>query len=167
MPEPHLPPVEPAFSFDRFQILPRQRLLLEEGKPVRLGSRAFDILLALLERAGERIGKNELLARIWPDTHVVEGNLKVQMVALRQVLSDGQDGRRFIDTSPGQGYCFVAPVTVTKETEQPAPPVVDAQHHNLPEQLTPLIGRDGVVAKLIAQFNKVPSAHDRRIGWDR
>ena len=154
MPEPHLPPVGPAFSFDRFQILPRQRLLLEAGKPVRLGSRAFDILLALVERAGERIGKNELLARIWPDTHVVEGNLKVQMVALRRVLRDGQQGRRFIDTSPGQGYCFVAPVTVRKETEQPAPPVVDAQHHNLPEQLTPLIGRDGVVAKLIAQLTR-------------
>ena len=146
--------VEPAFSFDRFQILPRQRLLLEEGKPVRLGSRAFDILLTLVERAGERIGKNELLARIWPDTHVVEGNLKVQMVALRRVLRDGQDGRRFIDTSPGQGYCFVAPVTVTKETEQPAPPVVDAQHHNLPEQLTPLIGRDVVVAKLVEQLRR-------------
>ena len=95
--------VEPAFSFDRFQILPRQRLLLEEGKPVRLGSCAFDILLTLVERAGERIGKNELLARIWPDTHVVEGNLKVQMVALRRVLRDGQDGRRFIDTSPWAG----------------------------------------------------------------
>ena len=167
MPEPHLPPVEPAFSFDRFQILPRQRLLLEAGKPVRLGSRAFDILLALVERAGERIGKNELLARIWPDTHVVEGNLKVQMVALRRVLRDGQHGRQFIDTSPGQGYCFVAPVTVRKEAEQPAPPVVDAQHHNLPEQLTPLIGRDGVVAKLIEQLRRRRLLDDRRIGWDR
>jgi predicted ATPase/DNA-binding winged helix-turn-helix (wHTH) protein len=152
--EPRSSSVESALSFERFQILPRRRLLLEAGKPVRLGSRAFDILLALAERPGERIGKNELLARIWPNTHVVEGNLKVQMVALRRVLRDGQHGRRFIDTSPGQGYCFVAPVSVTEEREQPASPVAHAQHHNLPEQLTPLVGRDVVVAKLAEQLTR-------------
>ncbi|MBV8456911.1 MAG: helix-turn-helix transcriptional regulator, partial [Acetobacteraceae bacterium] len=154
MTEPRSSSVEPALSFDRFQILPRQRLLLEEGRPVRLGSRAFDILLALAERPGERIGKNELLALIWPDTHVVEGNLKVQMVALRRVLRDGQDGRRFIDTSPGQGYCFVAPVSVTEGRGESAAPVADMQRHNLPEQLTPLIGRDVVVAKLVEQLKR-------------
>jgi DNA-binding winged helix-turn-helix (wHTH) protein len=109
--EPHPHSVEAALSFERFQILPRRRLLLEAGKPVRLGSRAFDVLLALLERP-------------WPDIHVAEGNLKVQMAAVRRVLRDGQDGRRFIDTSPGQGYCFVAPVSVSRRRRN--------RHHRSP-----------------------------------
>jgi predicted ATPase/DNA-binding winged helix-turn-helix (wHTH) protein len=149
--EPHAPSVEPALSFDRFQILTRRRLLVEAGKPVRIGSRAFDILVALVERPGERIGKAELLARVWPDTHVVDGNLKFQVAALRRVLRDGRDGRRFIDTSQGQGYCFVAPVSVSEEGDQLPAPVGVARRHNLPEQLTPLIGRDDVVAKLAEQ----------------
>jgi DNA-binding winged helix-turn-helix (wHTH) protein len=143
--------IEPALSFDRFQILPRQRLLLDAGRPVRIGGRAFDILLALVEKPGERIGKAELLARVWPDTHVVEGNLKFQVAALRRVLRDGQDGRRFIETSQGHGYCFVAPVAVTEERKLPVPAGL-ARHHNLPEQLTPLIGRDGVFTKLTEQL---------------
>jgi predicted ATPase/DNA-binding winged helix-turn-helix (wHTH) protein len=143
--------VEPALSFDRFQVLPRQRLLLEAGRVVRVGSRAFNILLTLVQKPGELIGKTELLARIWPDTHVVDGNLKFQVAALRRVLHDGQDGRRFIKTVQGQGYCFVAPVSATEEKGRP-PSVGPARHHNLSEQLTPLIGRDGVVAKLTEQL---------------
>lgn len=147
--------VERAFSFDRFELLPRQRLLLEAGKPVRIGSRAFDILLILLERFGERISKAELLARVWPGTHVVEGNLKCQVAALRRVLRDGQDGGRFIDTSQGQGYSFVAPVAVTDESRRLALPVSATAHlHNLPQQLTSLVGRTEVIGRLAGQLEK-------------
>ena len=152
MAERHPAAVEPALAFDRFRVLPRRRLLLEGDRPVRMGSRAFDILLALLERPGERIGKAELLAGAWPGTHVVEGNLKFQVAALRRVLRDGQDGRRFIEANKGQGYCFVAPVAVTEESGRSAPPVEVARHHNLPEQLTPLVGRGDVVTKLADQL---------------
>ena len=150
MAENHAPTVEPTLSFDRFQILPCQRLLLEAGRPLRVGSRAFDILLTLLERPGERIGKAELLSRVWPDTHVVEGNLKFQVAALRRVLRDGQDGRRFIETSQGQGYRFVAPMAVAAGREQRALPV--ERRHNLPGPLTSLVGRGEVVAKLVASL---------------
>jgi predicted ATPase/DNA-binding winged helix-turn-helix (wHTH) protein len=143
---------EPVLSFDRFRVLPRQRLLLEEGKPVRIGSRALDILLALLERPGARVSKAEMLARAWPGLHVVEGNLKFQVAALRRALRDGQDGRRFIQASKGQGYCFVAPVIVAEESVRAAPPAEGARHHNLPEQLTTLAGRDDVIAKLADQL---------------
>lgn len=152
MAELHPPAGEPALAFDEFQILPRQRLLLEAGRPVRIGSRAFDILLALAESAGTRIGKSELLARAWPGIHVAEGNLKFQIAALRRVLRDGEDGRRFIEANKGQGYCFVAPVTVTAARERLPPPVEAARHHNLPERLTPLIGRDAVITKLADQL---------------
>jgi DNA-binding winged helix-turn-helix (wHTH) protein len=100
----------PAVSFGLFRILPSQRLLLEGDRPLRLGSRALDILVALVDRAGELVSKGELMARVWPDTFVEEGNLKVQVAALRRTLRDGEDGNRYISTVTGRGYWFVAPV---------------------------------------------------------
>jgi DNA-binding winged helix-turn-helix (wHTH) protein len=95
-------------SFGPYRLLVARRLLLEGDKPVRLGSRAFDILTALIERAGEVVGKEELIARAWPATYVEEANLKIQVSALRRVLGDGQGGHRYIVTVPGRGYNFVA-----------------------------------------------------------
>jgi DNA-binding winged helix-turn-helix (wHTH) protein len=105
--------VERAISFDRFRLLPGQRLLLEADRPLRLGSRAFDILIALVERHGEVVSKAELMARVWPNTFVEDGNLKVHVAALRKALRDGQDGNRYLTNIPGRGYCFVAPVTLS------------------------------------------------------
>ena len=65
-----------AISFGRFRVLPQQRLLLEGDKQVHLGSRALEILNALVERPGEVVGKDELTARVWPGTIVEESNLK-------------------------------------------------------------------------------------------
>ncbi|MGA2127560.1 MAG: winged helix-turn-helix domain-containing protein, partial [Xanthobacteraceae bacterium] len=70
-----------AISFGPFRLLTGQRLLLEGDEPVRLGSRALDILTALVERAGEVVGKEELIARAWPQTFVEESNLKIQVSA--------------------------------------------------------------------------------------
>src|SRR5271157_651908 len=99
-----------AIWFGAFRLVAGQRLLLEGDKPVRLGSRAFDILAALVERAGEVVGKEELIARAWPQTLVEESNLKIQVSALRRALGDGQNGHRYIVTVPGQGYNFVASI---------------------------------------------------------
>ena len=103
---------ELAFTFGRFRLLPAQRLLLEDEQPVRLGSRALEILLALVERPGELIGKRELMARVWPNLVVVEANLTVHIAALRRALGDGRTGKRYVINIPGRGYCFVAPVIV-------------------------------------------------------
>jgi len=97
-------------SFGPFRLLPTQFLLLEGNKPVPLGSRALEILIALLERRGELVSKQELMARVWPNIFVEPANLTVHMSALRRALRDGQDGRRFIVNIPGRGYCFVASV---------------------------------------------------------
>src|SRR5712672_329671 len=104
-----------TISFGPFRLLPAQRLLLEGDQPVRLGSRAFDILATLLERPGEAIGKDELVSRTWPKTFVEDATLKIQVSALRRALGDG--GRRYIATMPGRGYNFVAPVRFEKPTE--------------------------------------------------
>jgi DNA-binding winged helix-turn-helix (wHTH) protein len=100
-------------SFGPFCLLPTQFLLLEGDKPVLLGSRALEILIVLLERRGELVGKQELMARVWPNIFVEPANLTVHVSALRRSLRDGQQGNRFIINIPGRGYCFVAPVNVS------------------------------------------------------
>jgi DNA-binding winged helix-turn-helix (wHTH) protein len=85
-------------------VLLRRRWLLADGVPVELGTRAFDLLLVLLEADGAFVAKNELLNRVWPDTIVSEENLKVQISALRKAL--GED-RNLIRTESGRGYRFI------------------------------------------------------------
>ena len=102
---------EETFAFGSFSLIPAQRVLFEDGKPLRLGSRALDILVALVERSGETISKQELIARTWPETIVEEAALRVHVAAVRKVLGDGRPGRRYIANNPGRGYTFIAPVT--------------------------------------------------------
>src|SRR3954464_11014547 len=142
-----------AISFGPFRLLAAQRLLLEGDQPVRLGSRAFDILATLVERPGEVIGKDELKTRIWPKTFVEDSNLKIQVSALRRALGDGKDGRRYIATIPGRGYNFVAPVRFEKLSQAPLPATTAlAAAHNLPLAATRVIGRADVVATLVSRL---------------
>src|SRR6266446_933864 len=135
-----------AISFGPFRLLAGQRLVLEGDKPLRLGSRAFDILTALVERAGEVVGKDELVARVWPQTFVEESNLKFQVNALRRALGDGHAGSRFIVTVPGRGYNFVAPVSHDAAVPTPLrPTMATAGMHNLPLAATRMIGREEAV----------------------
>src|SRR5215831_18690343 len=103
-----------VFAFGSFRLVPARRVLLEDGKPLRVGSRVFDILVALVERAGETISKEELISRAWPGTVVEEAALRVHVAALRKALRDGHAGKRYIANNPGRGYAFVAPVTRDK-----------------------------------------------------
>lgn len=99
-------------AFGPFRLLPAQFLLLEGDKPVSLGSRALEILIALLERQGELVSKRELMARVWPGVFVEPANLTVHISGLRRALRDGRDGNRFIINIPGRGYRFVASIQV-------------------------------------------------------
>jgi len=78
---------EESFVFGSFRLIPSQRVLFEDGKQLRLGSRALDILVTLVESAGETIHKDQLIARTWPDTVVDEGALRVHVAALRKALT--------------------------------------------------------------------------------
>jgi DNA-binding winged helix-turn-helix (wHTH) protein len=109
------------FLFGPFRLLPARFLLLEGDKPVRVGSRALEILALLLERPGELVSKQELMARVWPNLFVEPANLTVHMSALRRTLRDGHDGNRFIINVPGRGYSFVAPVEVSKHESRVRP----------------------------------------------
>lgn len=153
MPDPTVASASQVISFGPFRLISSQQLLLEDGKPVRLGSRALDILIALAEHPATILSKEDLIARVWPDTFVEEGNLRVHIAALRRVLGDGRGGNRYVANIPGRGYRFVAPVTVSAEQTAPSPASsVAARTHDLPARPTRIVGRDEVVESLIAQL---------------
>jgi predicted ATPase/DNA-binding winged helix-turn-helix (wHTH) protein len=148
---------ERTISFGPFRLLPAKRLLLQGNTPIRLGSRALDILIALVEHPGEVVGKDQLMARVWPNTFVEESNLKFQVSALRRALSDGHDGHRYLATIPRRGYSFVAPFKLAEEPAPSSPRVaVNSLSHNLPALMTRLIGRADDVGKLAAQLPQQP-----------
>ena len=136
-------------SFGPFRLLAARQQLLEGDKPVRLGGRALDILIALTERPGELVAKATLMSRVWPDTVVEETNLSVNIAGLRRALGDGQAGNRYIVNIPGRGYRFVAPVAVSDEPKSLAPRLTEASAHNLPARLMRLIGRADFVTTVI------------------
>jgi predicted ATPase/DNA-binding winged helix-turn-helix (wHTH) protein len=142
-----------AISFGPFRLAPTERLLERDGVAVPLGGRALDILIVLVERAGEIVSKKELIARVWPDVTVEEGSLRVHIVALRKALGDGEAGARYVTNVPGRGYCFVAPV-VRSEAAHPPPDEDSAsgRAHNLPAHLMRMVGRDDAVRTISAQF---------------
>src|ERR1700740_3499173 len=95
---------EAAIEFGRFRLLLRRRRLLADGVPVELGTRAFDLLLVLLEAGGALVTKEELLNQVWPSVVVSEENLKVHVSALRKALGADRD---LIRTEFGRGYRFI------------------------------------------------------------
>src|SRR6516165_10586176 len=101
---------ETALEFGRFQMLLRRRQLIADGVPVKLGTRAFDLLSVLLKADGSLVTKEELVSCVWPGIHVSEENLKVQISLLRKTLGEDRD---FIRTEPGRGYRFTAAVKST------------------------------------------------------
>jgi predicted ATPase/DNA-binding winged helix-turn-helix (wHTH) protein len=96
-----------VIEFDRFRLRPDQRLLEADGEPVRIGGRALDILIALVERPQEVVTHAELIRKAWPDAVVDPSSLRFHITALRKLLGDEGDGR-FILNVQGRGYCFVA-----------------------------------------------------------
>jgi predicted ATPase/DNA-binding winged helix-turn-helix (wHTH) protein len=142
-------------SFGPFRLFPEQMLLMEKENPVRLGSRALELLIALTERAGELVSKNELMNRVWPDTTVDENSLKFHICSLRRALGDGQPGRRYLATVHGRGYTFVAPVEFSTAAEPITPPdaVVDRKH-NLPGLHTRALGRGETVSALLDRLSR-------------
>src|SRR6476659_7756213 len=95
------PTVTATFRFGRFELSPATRQLLVDRQPVPLGTRAFDVLLALIERRDRVVTKDEMLDLVWPGLVVEENNLQVQISTLRKVL-----GAQAIATIPGRGYQF-------------------------------------------------------------
>ena len=127
-----------SFAFGPFLLLPGQQLLLDNREPVRIGRRALDLLTVLVRRHGELVSKEELLAEAWPGLRVEEGNLKVNIAALRRVLGEAAGPPRYIATVVGRGYRFVAPV----RTPQAPGPARD------------ILGRDEMIASVVRDLER-------------
>jgi DNA-binding winged helix-turn-helix (wHTH) protein len=126
-------------SFGSFRLLPAQRLLLDGNKPVQLGSRALDLLIALVERSSELVSKEELMTRVWPKIFVDPTNLAVHVSALRRALRDGRNGNRFLINIPGRGYVFVAPVKSYGSARPSHPALPNVPLHSPPAHVDGLI----------------------------
>src|SRR5690606_4047317 len=150
-------PIDPGstpirWRFGAFLLLEDQRRLERAGERVRLGSRAFDLLLSLVRRAGEFVGKDELLSAVWKGVVVEEGSVRVHMSMLRKALGtpdDGEDCSEWISTVALRGYRFNGrvrrePIGATaQESATPA-------HAALPTRFTALIGRETDVDTVLA-----------------
>ncbi|MGH9838214.1 MAG: tetratricopeptide repeat protein, partial [Blastocatellia bacterium] len=98
------------YEFGPYHLDVAEHLLLRNEENIPLQPKAFDLLLVLVRRHGHLLEKEELLEAVWPDTIVEEVNLANNVSILRKALSEGANGRRFIETVPRRGYRFVAPV---------------------------------------------------------
>src|SRR6202140_3636696 len=135
-----------AIEFGRFIVLPHRRELLAEGRPLDLGGRAFDVLMALIEAAGAVVTKDALMEQVWPNRIVEEHNLQTQISALRRAFGADRD---LIRTIAGRGYQFAGEVRTVPATPNeatagmPQPtPTPSRPATNLPEPVSELIGRD-------------------------
>jgi predicted ATPase/DNA-binding winged helix-turn-helix (wHTH) protein len=147
---------EVAYLFGSFRLVPSQQILFDGDARVPIGSRARDLLTALVERRGELITKEELMARVWPQTVVEESNLKVHIAALRKALGERPQDQRFVATAVGRGYRFVAPVKCEVLSTNPSPAEM-APHasHNVPVALVRPIGRTETIHDLLERLSRI------------
>lgn len=106
---------EQFYQFGEFRVDPVKRLLLKEGSPIPVPSKAFDTLMVLLENSGQVVDRDYLMRRLWPDTFVEEVNLNVHISSLRKALGENPSDHRFIVTVPRRGYSFVAQVSTAED----------------------------------------------------
>jgi len=144
-----------TLCFGRFEVRRRQSQLLADGKPVDLGGRAFDVLLALIDGAGMLVTKSELIERGWPGQAVEENNVQVQIHALRRAL--GRD-RGLIQTVAGRGYRFVGELVRagTPSVAEPGPPlsIIVLPFHNVRGDPSLDYIVDGITESLITDISR-------------
>jgi predicted ATPase/DNA-binding winged helix-turn-helix (wHTH) protein len=152
---------ERRYTFGKFELIPDRRLLLgADQRPIRVGGRAFDLLVALVERAGEIVGREELIAAAWPNTVAVgDTSLRVHIAALRKALGeDGEDhaSPKLITNVQGRGYCFVAPLTGKPPPDLvPSVPPPTPAKRSLPQLVGRVIGREASVETIAANVERL------------
>src|SRR3954465_5328933 len=142
-------------SFGPFRLRPTERQLERDGDALKIGSRALEILIMLVEHAPEVVSKQDLIARAWGNLVVDDGSLRVNVAALRRTLGGAESGARYVTNVPGRGYCFAAPVTGTEApaaTGEVTSPQVSAP--SLPRRLLRMVGRDETVQQLAMRLRE-------------
>ncbi|CAH1662692.1 OmpR/PhoB-type domain-containing protein [Hyphomicrobiales bacterium] len=152
-----------ASEFGPFALFVQERRLMKQGAPVQLGSRALDILIMLVENAGNVVTKQQLIDHVWSGVTVEESSLRVHVAGLRKALGDGREGARYVTNIAGRGYCFVA--AVDRRTNQPdaiatalCQPDILA---NLPRRSNLVVGRESEVSEIasIVQSRRFVTIH--------
>jgi DNA-binding winged helix-turn-helix (wHTH) protein len=102
-------------EFGSYRLDLERRLLLQGDEPVQLPAKALDTLVALIQRRGEVVSKDDLMKAVWPDSFVEEANLSQNIFILRKALGETAQDHRYIVTVPGRGYRFIANVREISE----------------------------------------------------
>src|ERR1700684_1122611 len=136
-------------AFGPFRLRATGRVLEKDGIALKIGSRALDILVALVERAPDVVIKRDLISRVWGNLVIDESSLRWHIASLRKTLGDDESGVRYVTNVVGRGYCFAAPVTWTTK----APIAVEGEATSpratrLPRHPLRMVGRDGAVRDL-------------------
>ena len=142
-----------GFAFGHFRVLPHRRELLANGEPIKLGSKAFDVLMALIEARGAVLSKDALMARVWLDRIVEDNNLQAQIVALRKAFGADRD---LIRTVSRRGYQFTGESRTLPHADERAragPAAIKdlsgLSATNLPETVSELIGREDAIGEVL------------------
>src|SRR5215813_14102953 len=143
-----------AICFGPFELVASNRQLTRDGVRIELGARAYDILVMLLSRPNEVISKRELIAQVWSGLAVEEGSLRFHVAGLRKALGCGKNGARYISTSSGRGYSFVAPLSRSAVSiPTPTESLANFHHFNLPGRLSVMIDREEDLEKLSTRLH--------------
>ncbi len=143
-------------AFGRFSLNLGKRELLRAGSPVRLGSRAMEVLAVLASAKGEVVGKDEIMNRVWPGVAVEENNLQVQISALRKALDEDNPGISHLVTVPGRGYRLVG---FTEAAPSPAlpdkPSIAVLPFQNMSDDPKQDYFADGIVEDIITAICQI------------
>jgi predicted ATPase/DNA-binding winged helix-turn-helix (wHTH) protein len=141
-------------SFGPFRLHATERLLEKNGAPLKIGSRALDILITLLEHAPELVGKRDLIRRVWGNLVVDEVSLRFNVAALRKRLGDGGSSVNYITNIPARGYCFTGVVNWEEKEAEAMPQKTRSTASQLPPEPLLVVGRDLAVRELTALLNR-------------
>src|ERR1700757_3541879 len=139
-----------GIAFGRFQVSPDRREVLADGRPVKLGGRAFDVLMALIEARGAVVSKEALMARVWPGRTIEENSLAAQIAALRAALGPE---RELIRTVSGRGYQFTGEIRILSASLGSGVDRAQASSilplTNAPKPVSGLIGREEELGEIL------------------
>jgi predicted ATPase/DNA-binding winged helix-turn-helix (wHTH) protein len=139
-------------SFGPFRLHATERLLEKNGTSLKIGSRALDILITLLEHAPQMVSKRDLIRRVWGPLVVDEVSLRFHVAALRKRLGDGDSSISYITNIPGRGYCFAGAVSWAEA--EAAPRKTRTTATQLPREPLLMVGRDNAVRELTTLLKK-------------
>ncbi len=147
------------YEFGPFRLDPSGRVLFRGAQAVPLPPKAGDVLVLLLQRAGDVVAKDELLKQVWHDAFVEDGSLTRTISVLRGILGAGRNGQQYIATVSRRGYRFAAPVTQAGPQPRASIPgklmLAVLPFENLSEERTQEYFNDGLTEEMITQLSRL------------